>query len=195
MPFLKRTVKDEMNDEDFIELYWSRDEQAIAQTRLCYGKRLLRIAFNILKNREDAEESENDTYFKTWNAIPPQRPTYFFAFLSRICRNISFDRLDWNNVGKRSAELVPLTEEIEQFLPDPLAGRDYEEVETADLISRFLLSVSKESRVIFVRRYGLTESVREISRALGVSESKVKSSLFESRKKLRAFLAREGVAV
>ena len=91
-----------MDDTAIIELYWSRDEQAIVQTRQRYGKRLMHIAFNILKNREDAEESESDTYFRTWNAIPPQRPTYFFAFLSRICRNIAFDRLDWNNTGKRS---------------------------------------------------------------------------------------------
>lgn len=184
-----------MDDAAIIELYWSRDEQAVAQTRQRYGRRLLRIAFNILKNREDAEESENDTYFKTWNAIPPQRPTYFFAFLARICRNAAFDRLDWNNVGKRSAELVPLTEELEQCMPDPLAEREYEEVEMADLIGRFLLSVSEESRVIFVRRYGFAESVRDISRALGVSESKVKSSLFQSRNRLRAFLEKEGVSV
>ena len=184
-----------MEDARIIELYWSRDEEAIVQTKRSYGEKLRSIAYGILKNREDAEESENETYLNTWNAIPPQRPQFFFAFLAKICRNISLHRFDWLHAGKRSAEIVQLTTELEQCLPDPAAERRCEAEELGRIISGFLTTLSRENRVIFVRRYFLAESVHDISNLLSISESKVKSSLFRTRNKLRDCLEKEGVTV
>ena len=184
-----------MDDAAIIELYWLRDEGAIEQTRRRYGERLRGISFNILRSREDAEENEFDTYMKTWEAIPPRRPTYFFAFLAKICRNLSLHRLERKSAGKRAAVLVELTEELAQCLPDPAGGAGFEELETADLLNSFLRTLPRESRVIFVLRYGLAESVGDIARRLATSESKVKSSLFRTRNRLRAYLAQEGVSV
>ena len=59
-------------------------------------------------------------------------------------------------------------------------------------ITRHLRTVSREKRVIFVRRYFYLESIAEISRKYGFSESKVKSSLFRTRNGLRDYLIREG---
>ena len=184
-----------MDDERIIALYWARQEEAIAQTQRSYGERLRRIAYNILRNHEDAEESENETYWKAWEAIPPQRPRHLFAFLARLCRNISLHRLDWLNAGKRNAEIVALTAELEQCIPDAAAERSYEARELGGILSAFLRTISPDSRVIFIRRYVLAEPVQEIARLMGVSESKVKSSLFRTRNRLRAYLEKEGVRV
>ena len=184
-----------MEDERIIELYWSRDEDAIAQTKQSYGARLRGLAYNILHNREDAEESENDTYLKTWESIPPQRPRYFFAFLARICRNLSIHRLSRNTAAKRSAEVTAMTEELAACIPDPGAERRFDEVELGDLLSRFLRTLSPESRAIFIRRYVLAEPVGDIARVTGASESKVHSVLFRARNRLRAYLEKEGVQV
>ena len=94
-----------MDDSKIIELFWARNEDAIAQTDAAYGRKLYCLANRILSSREDAEESVNDTYLKTWNVIPPQRPTFFYAFLASICRHLSFHRVDWNQAAKRKAEI------------------------------------------------------------------------------------------
>ena len=167
-----------MDDKTMIELYFRRDENAVTQTQQRYGKQLNALAFRILQNKEDAEECENDTYMKAWNSIPPQRPQYFFAFLARICRNTALNMLKKQKAEKRDAVVVELTNELSECLPDHALLQKTEERELGEIISGFLRSVSKENRVIFIRRYFLTESVTEIAKALGISESKVKSALF-----------------
>ena len=61
-----------MTDEGIVRLYWDRDEAAITETDLKYGKYCFAIAYNILYSKEDSEECVNDTYNKAWYSIPPQ---------------------------------------------------------------------------------------------------------------------------
>ena len=153
------------------------------------------LAFRILHNREDAEESENDTYFRTWNAVPPQRPRKLFGYLAKICRGIALDKLDWLNARKRRAEVVALTDELASCIPDNTADLVLEAWEIGELMNGFLASLSRENRLIFERRYVLLNSVEEIARYYGISAGKVKSSLFRTRNRLRTYLEQEGVSV
>lgn len=184
-----------MNDAAIIEAYFQRDENAIAMTKTSYGSRLLALAMRILQDRQDAEEAENETYFKTWQSIPPQRPLHFFAFLAKICRNLSLNMLEWKNAQKRSAEVVQLSAEMESCIADEAAPLEWESREIAQSIAEFLKQQSKENRVIFVSRYFMAESVDEIAGRLKISESKVKSSLFRTRNKLREWLRKEAIAL
>lgn len=84
-----------MEDAKIIELYFTRNEDAICQTDAAYGRRLHHLAQNIVRNDQDAEESVSDTYLRAWETIPPQRPAHFFAYLAKICRNLALNRLDW----------------------------------------------------------------------------------------------------
>ena len=180
-----------MEDSKIIELYIKRDENAIVKTKERYGKRLRALAFRILRDSEDAEECENDTYLKAWRSIPPQEPLYLFAYLSKICRNNALHKLEWSQAEKRSAEIVKLTDELAICIPDRSSMQKFEEIELGEIISAFLRTVSQEDRIIFVRRYYLSEPISDITTALGVSSSKVKSSLFRTRNKLKKFLSKE----
>ncbi len=73
-----------MKDNEIIDLYWARNEKAIAATKEKYGNYCHTIAFNILHNNEDAEECTNDTYLGAWNSIPPQRPNPLSTYLGKI---------------------------------------------------------------------------------------------------------------
>ena len=126
LPVLSNRVKDPktkgsvtVTDEEIISLFWNRNEDAIAETDAQYGRRLRRFSNRILQNAEDSEEVVSDTYLKTWNAIPKARPKYFYAYLAAICRNLSLNLLDWSQAAKRRAEVIPITEELEQCVPDP----------------------------------------------------------------------------
>ena len=180
-----------MDDNKIIELYWRRDENAVSQTKAIYGETLKALAFRILHSSEDAEECENDTYLKAWDSIPPQKPQHFFAYLAKICRNTALNMLEKQKAEKRSAVIVELSDELWECLPDRHSLEEIAEQELSEIISTFLKTVSKENRIIFVRRYFLSETISDISKALSISESKVKSSLFRTRNKLRDYLSKE----
>ena len=184
-----------MTDAQIIELYWDRNEQAIRETEVAYGRKLHGLADRIVQNFEDAQECVNDTYLKTWDTIPPKRPEYFFAYLAKICRNFALGVLDWKSAAKRKGEVVALTQEMEACIPDPQHERKLEGEELGEVLNRFLESLSVDNRVIFLRRYWYLDTVAEIARRYGMTESKVKTQLHRTRAKLHSFLAKEGITV
>ena len=186
-----------MEDTDIIQLYWARDEGAIAATDEKYGTLCRSLSHNILASREDAEECVNDTYLHTWNAIPPARPSALKPWLGRIARNLSLDRWKWTRAQKRGgAGMEVLLGELDDCVPTSHSPeRCLEDQEIADLIGAFLRRLPPERRQIFLRRYWYGQELSEIAGALGCGQGKVKSSLFRTRKALRAYLEQEGVAL
>ncbi len=182
-----------MEDAKIIELFWARNEDAIRETDAAYGRKLNTLARKILLSQEDAEESVNDTYMKAWKAIPPHRPQYLFAFLAAICRHLSLDRLDWKAAAKRNAEVVALTEEMEMCIPDTGHDRRIEGKELGRILDAFLKDLPRESRRIFLRRYWYADTIGEIARRYGLTESKVKMQLSRTKAKLCTYLKKEEV--
>lgn len=183
-----------VDDSEIIELYLARNENAIRQTQFKYGALCRTIAFNVLGNTEDSEECENDTYLSLWNNIPPEIPENLKAYICKIARNISISRMRRNKAKKRGRDsLIPLSEvtEAEEFA----AYRDdsRSDMELGKLIGDFLRRQSADVRNVFLRKYFFGDSVADISERFSFSQSKVKSMLFHTRKKLQKFLAKEGV--
>lgn len=184
-----------MEDAKIIDLFWQRNEDAIQETDAAYGRSLYMLANKILHNREDAEESVSDTYMKIWAIIPPQRPNYFFAFISSICRHLSFHKLDWKTAAKRSTEIVSLSEEMALCIPDEAWEWEISGRELGRIMNTFLEKLPKESRLIFLRRYWYMDTIAEIAARYGIGESKVKMQLSRTRNMLRSYLKKEGIAV
>ena len=184
-----------MTDIQIIELYWNRNEDAIKETDMVYGRKLHTLADRIVQNFEDAQECVSDTYLKTWDTIPPKRPEYFFAYLAKICRNFALGVLDFKSAAKRKGEVVSLTAELETCIPDPQHERKLEGEELGEVLNRFLESLSYDNRVIFLRRYYYICSVRDIAKSLGLSESNVSVILHRTRVKFKEYLQKEGISV
>ena len=183
-----------MEDKEIIKLYLDRNEQAIAATSEKYGSYCKTISVNILKNDEDAEECVNDTYMKTWNAIPPQIPVIFSAFLGKIVRNISFNRYRQNTSQKRGGSDMPL---ILDELGEIVSGKESveDEIDKKELlrdINGFLNSISEYKRGIFIRRYWYSDKVSDIAKRYGKSENSVSVELNRIRKKLSEYLLKRG---
>ena len=184
-----------MDDERIIELFFQRKEDAIIYTNETYGKRLFHLADNITKNDKDAEECVNSTYMKTWNTIPPKCPSFFFAYIAKICRHLALDRFDWNKAAKRQAEIVSLSYELEMCIPDSRSADELQAKELGAILDSFLHSLSRENRIIFMRRYWYADSVSQIAKRFELSESAISMRLNRSREKLRAYLEKEGVCI
>jgi RNA polymerase sigma-70 factor (ECF subfamily) len=189
-----------MEDNQIVDLYWERDERAISESDAKYGAFCARIAMNILDNAQDAEECVNDTYLRAWNAIPPNRPTKLGAFLGKITRNLSLDRYKAKKTAKRGNSLFLVSlDELSECVPDGSTGfgSGFDDETEARLIgeciNRFLHKLSGEARDVFICRYFYSDSIGEIARRFGLSESKVKSMLHRARGKLKKSLESEGI--
>ena len=183
-----------MDDIRIVELYWNRSEESISRTASKYGKYLHSIAYNILQNKEDAEESVNDTYTKAWFSMPPNRPTVLSTFLGKITRRIAIDKWRKSNAGKRGSGEIPLVlEELEECIADK--NRVEQTVELKQLsvvIDNFVKSLPQTEQKVFVCRYWYMDSIDSICKQFHFSESKVKSMLYRTREKLRRELEKEG---
>lgn len=184
-----------MDDNEIIALFFARDENAIRLTQETYGRRLFHLANNIVKSREDAEESVSDTYWKVWDSIPPQKPLHFFAYIARICRNFALKKLDWANAQKRSAEIVALTDEMACCIPDNARQAQTDARELGRILDAFLRTLPPRNRNVFLRRYWFADSISEIAQQFSISESAVQMRLNRSKEKLAIYLAKEGIAV
>lgn len=184
-----------MDDLMIIELYFARNEQAIKETDMKYGKLCFSMANNILSNEEDSKECVNDTYFGLWNQIPPTRPNNFMAFICKIVRNLSLKKLDFNLAAKRSQNITISFSELEEILPDNRIYPDYGYEEIGRLISNFLRREKKEVRNVFIRKYYFFDSVKDIAELYSFTESKVKNILYHTRNKLREYLKKEGIEI
>ncbi len=182
-----------MEDEQILQLYEARNEQAIAATSEKYGPYCTSIARNILHSEEDAAECVNDTYLNAWNAIPPQRPKMLSTFLGKITRNLSLDRFRRDKAAKRGGgELTLALEEIGEVVSgsDPAKALDQRELVAA--INGFLAGLSAQRRQIFVCRYWHFDSVAAIAQRQNMTENNVSAILSRLRKKLRSHLTERG---
>lgn len=183
-----------MDDQIIVNLYFQRSEKAITETAAKYGNYCYSIAFNILNNNEDAEESVNDTYNDAWNSIPPHRPSILATFLGKITRRISIDRWRKQNAVKRGGGEIPLVlDELQDCIANVTSvEEEYEKQHLSDVINTFVKSLPETEQKVFLCRYWYVDSISAISKQFGFSESKVKSMLFRTREKLRLVLIKEG---
>lgn len=186
-----------MEDEAIVSLYWQRNESAIRETELKYDRYLTKIAMNILADREDSRESVNDTYLAAWNSMPPHRPGVLSTYLGKITRRISIDRFRYRNREKRrqSEYEISLSE-----LGDCVSGGNTTEEAVnvkllADAIGIWLRLQPEENRNLFLCRYYFLDSLQEVAKNCGITESKCKMVLFRMRKSLKEYLEKEGFCV
>ena len=185
-----------MEDNQIVALYIARSEEAIAQTKGKYGKRLFGFAKRIVNSDCDAEECENDTYLGAWNSIPPASPPFLFPFLCSICRNCAVSRVRRMAAQKRGrCEYQAVYEELEDFLSDETSGDPADRIALRDALDAFLSSLEQKDRKLFMRRYYYLCSVREIASEMKMSEGSVKTALYRLRERLRRRLTDEGFEI
>lgn len=184
-----------MDDKAIIDLYWARSENAISETSAKYGGYCYTIAYNILSNREDSEESVNDTYLAAWNTMPPRRPSALAAFLGKMTRYISLDHWKKRSRLKRGGGEVDLClDELEGCVSGQESTEDAAiRKETLSAVNRFLDSLPETERKVFLCRYWYLDPVADIAQRFGFTESKTASMLHRTRGKLNKFLAKEGL--
>ena len=184
-----------MEDRQIVDLYWARSEVAISETDKKYGRYCHYIAYQILSDDMDAEEIVNDTYLKTWNTVPPNRPDPLKGYVGKISNRLALDRYDTKTAAKRGGGQLPaVLHELSECIPSNNEGEDIGySVALRDALGRFLKALPERTRTIFVRRYWYVTPVAEIAEEFGMKESSVAMLMLRTRLKLKAFLEKEGL--
>ena len=183
-----------LKDHEIVELFFERSEQAITELILKYGAAIRNVASNILRNPQDMEECQSDTYLQVWNRIPPTRPSHLGAYVCQIARNVCLKRYHANTAVKRNSSYDVALEEMEHCLS---GGKSVEEEleakELARVIEAFLDTLSEENRVVFMRRYWFADSYSDIAKLTKLAEKTVSVRLVRLRRQLKEYLAERGM--
>ena len=185
-----------MSDEEIIGLFFERSEQAISELENKHGAAVRRVAANILHDEEDAKECVNDTWLGAWNSFPPNRPDPLRTYVCKIARNLATKRYHANSAQKRASQYDLALEEFAECVPD---GSNVEDAiaakELAEIINRFLDTLSYEDKFVFMRRYWYADSLADIAKMAGMSYNSVAVRLHRVKGKLKKLLLKEGVLV
>lgn len=183
-----------MTDERIVDLYWRRDQSAVAETQQKYGHYLTKIAYNILNDMEDSLESVNDTYMRAWKAMPPHRPKVLSTFLAKITRRVAIDIVRKRTRDKRiPSEYTCSLTELEECVSDGTSAEQKVEVELlAKAINQYLRTLPQETRNLFIGRYYFLDSLKDAAAYCGMSEAKAKTLLYRTRCGLKEHLEKEG---
>lgn len=183
-----------MEDNQIIQLFFERDEEAIKETKIKYGAYCMSIARNILHNQEDCEECLNDTLFRAWKLIPPEKPRYFNLFLAKIIRNLAFDTYRKKHAEKRGFNEIPVVlDELAECISNHETSESiFHEKQVKELMNQFLRELPKKERNIFIRRYFFVESIPSIAERYCVSENTVYIILSRKRTELKEYLKKGG---
>lgn len=184
-----------MEDQAIVELYWARNEQAVSETDRKYGKYLMKLAGNVLSGLQDCEECVSDTYMAAWNSIPPHRPQALGAYLSKLTRRISIDRLRRMTAQKRGGSEYALSlSELAGCVAGGTEPEDFLETkQLAAALNAFVRSLPRQERELFVGRYFFMDRLKDVAHYCGMTEGKAKSMLFRIRCRLREYLEKEGL--
>lgn len=182
-----------MDDSQIVDLFFARSEMAIKETDNKYGGYCYKIAYSILANREDSEESVSDAYLSAWNIIPPRRPAKLSTFLGKLTRNISIDRWRKLSAKKRgNGEADIALDELSECVSGQQSAEDaVMRKEVIACLNRFLVSLSDDERTVFLCRYWYVNSLEEIAGKTGFSVGKIKTMLHRTRGKLGRQLDKE----
>lgn len=183
-----------MDDIEIIDLYWRRDEAAISRSADKYGGYCYSVAEGILDSPEDSEECVNDTWLRSWNAMPPQRPSVLRMFFAKITRNLALDRYKRNAAARRGGgEVALVLSELEECIP---GGESPEEQAIAgqlrQSVGTFVRGLPKREGCVFARRYFYGEPIAAIARRYAMTEDHIYVILSRTRRKLKAHLRKEG---
>lgn len=157
-----------------------------------YRQRVWRLAFQVLRDREEAWDCAQDAFVRAFQSLGSFRgQSAFYTWLFRIAMNVATDRLRSRGAQARAfgTQAIP-AEEWERTAPDPEARPDQAAigVERRERISQALDTLPPSARAIIMLSDVEGLSYREIATVLNCPIGTVMSRLHNARKRLRTAL-------
>ncbi len=173
------------------------DQNAFAELVNRYERKIYRLAKNITRNDEDAEDVLQDAFLKAYTHLDNFKgDSKFYTWLVRIAVNEALMRLR----KRKTDRSVPLDEPVE--LGEETVQREiavwednpeqqYSQEEWRRILDEAVDSLKPDFRTVFVLRDIEELSTEETAETLGISVPAVKSRLLRARLALRETLTRQ----
>lgn len=183
-----------MEDTNIIELISERSESGLAELKQKYERLILKVCRGILKSPEDAEECANDALLAVWESIARERPDDLTGFVCKIARRKALNRLRYNTAPIRNADLLTELDEIAERVPaENNSPEEYAECsELTAVLNEWLGTLPEKQRILFMRRYFFSDSVKEAGKACRMSANAAGAALLRLRGSLKKFLIERG---
>lgn len=185
-----------MDERRLLKMLTEQPERGVEQLIHTYGRAVHKICASILAGfpPEEIEEAESDVFVNVWthrDRIRPDEKCSLKSYLFAIARNVSRDRL-------RAAKQAPLS--LDQALADGIEPSSPELTDdnvVQDWLQGEMLTSLEElgepDQSVFLLRYYLGLSIKDIAERLSLPPKKVENILYRGKQKLRTILHRKGV--
>jgi RNA polymerase sigma-70 factor (ECF subfamily) len=199
---LKQAPKREAASEEdrlLVEQAQTGDREAFEQLVHRHDRDILRLAFHMLGNREEAREVFQDTFLKAYRSLGRFRSdSSFYTWIYRIATNVALDRLRKRQSLREEISFEADTEahpdrpalkdtlEEKSYYSNPerrLYGR-----EIGEKIQEAVGTLSEKERLVFELRHYQGLRLRMIGEIMGSTEETAKNYLFRATQKLRTYL-------
>lgn len=180
-----------MEDTKITELLFQKDERGLSALKAKYCRLMMKICRGLLRAAEDAEDVLNDSLLAVWESIPPSRPDDLAAYVCKISRRLSVNKLRYNTAKMRSSDMLTELDECVPYNYTPETAA--EEAELSRAINDWLKSQSERQQKLFTLRYFYAETVKSAARACSMTENAGAAALMRMRKSLKSYLAERGM--
>lgn len=180
-------------DNIIIDRVKNGDKNAYAQIVDRYKDKVYSLVYGIVRNEETAQELAQDIFIKAFTALKKfRKESSFSTWIYRIAYNTTI-----SETRKNKQKVLSYDEQLEKASSEDLSAsleaEDNNEVKK-ELLHQALNQLHAEERLILMLYYFEEQSIDEISKSSGLSQSNVKVKLFRLRNKLKDIMTRMGIA-
>jgi RNA polymerase sigma-70 factor (ECF subfamily) len=203
MEAILRRAEQRAHDSDeeklLIEQAQSGDRMAFEELIRRHDREILRLAFHMLGNREEAREVFQETFLKAYRSLSRFRfESSFYTWIYRIATNVGLDHLRKRQTLKEEVSYESDSEAHPDrpALKDTLAATTYYSnperrlygKEVGARIQEALKTLSEKERLVFELRHYQGLRLKMIGEIMGSTEETAKNYLFRATQKLRSHL-------
>jgi RNA polymerase sigma-70 factor, ECF subfamily len=172
------------------------DHYAFEQLVMSYDQAVLRLALNLVRSPEDANDIYQEAFLRVYKNLHSFRfDCSFHTWLYRIVTNLCVDHLRKRRVRKQESNVVETGEgplDRMESLPEDRAETDPERkllsTQLNKRIRQVLTELTPRERMVFELRHFQGLRLRAIGEVLGTTEEAAKNCLFRATQKMRAAL-------
>ena len=175
-----------MTQEELLPQIYKKDDKAFTLLYDMYAKSLFGVIFNLIKDKEEAEDVLQDTFVKIWKNIDSYNESKgrFFTWILNIARNTAIDKLRSKNFNNNQKNLS--ADNFVHILDDPSkTNNKIDTIGIQEFVKKLKPKCIQLIDLLFFKGYTQQEASDELEIPLGTVKTQNRNCINELRNLLR----------